>query len=198
MAHLYHYWPAIRYSEAIDILYSTTIFNFTSYELLRSFPSLVLPHRFAAITSIEQIWTFVNFCLPEIPVADKKLYNEMWSMLASMPNLRHITIAIATYECPIPVPADIQEQWLEPLKQLQGKDMETFEILVPESYGINFHVDEASQFKLITFPDVSNHHVCRMGTCSWIFIIIRTSCGWENSKTPVSQASQVEVWVFTP
>jgi hypothetical protein len=87
----------------------------------------------------------------------------MWAMLASMPSLRHLKIAIASYECPDPVPAKLQETWLGPLEQLLGKDMETFEVLVPESYAKHFNVDERSHFKLNTFRDITLF-VCHLGT----------------------------------
>ncbi|KAG0647986.1 hypothetical protein D0Z07_5877 [Hyphodiscus hymeniophilus] len=152
-----------RYSEAIDILYSTTTFNFANHELLRSFPSLVVPQRFAAITSIEMTWIFVNLGIYIFPNADITLYNEMWAMLADMPHLRHLKIAVAAYECPQPVPLQLQETWLEPLDRLKGKPMQVFEVQVPESYGRHFHVDETSHFKLSTFPDIVLS-VCTLGT----------------------------------
>ncbi|RDL41528.1 uncharacterized protein BP5553_01507 [Venustampulla echinocandica] len=140
------------YSEAIDILYSTTTFNFASRHLLYSFPSLVLPQRFALISSIEMTWEFVNLGAEVILDAHKQLYNDMWAMLAGMPNLRRIKVAVGAHECPDQVPADLQEVWLGPLKQVGRKDI--FELLVPVSYGKHFRVDDGSNFTLLTVPDI--------------------------------------------
>jgi hypothetical protein len=109
---------------------------------------------------------FLDFSLPEVPAADKKLYNEMWALLASMPNLRHLKIPVGADRCPRPVPPALQETWLGPLEQLRGKDLETFEVLVPESYARNFNIDEGSHFKLTGFQDV-DRYVCYLGTGAW-------------------------------
>jgi hypothetical protein len=78
----------------------------------------------------------------------------MWAFVAAMPNLRHLKVAVAAFVCPLPVPANLQETWLGPIEQLRGKDMKTFEVLVPESYATHFELDEASPFKLKTFRDI--------------------------------------------
>uniref|UniRef100_A0A093X756 ABC transporter A family member 6 n=1 Tax=Talaromyces marneffei PM1 TaxID=1077442 RepID=A0A093X756_TALMA len=97
------------YSEAIDILYSTTTFLFATRQLLSSFPSLVLPHRFALISSIETTWNFVGLGEPTISVADQKCYYDMWAMLGGMPNLKRIRISVAAYECPNPPPDNLRK-----------------------------------------------------------------------------------------
>lgn len=78
----------------------------------------------------------------------------MWALLANMPNLRYLKIAVFAYEYPRPLPAQLQETWLSPLEQLRGRNMDTFELQVPESYARHFNVGEAANFKLNTFPDV--------------------------------------------
>jgi hypothetical protein len=84
-------------------------------------------------------------------------------MLANMANLRHLKIAVRALECPDPVPAKLQESWLGPLEQLRGADLNTFELLVPESYAMHFHLDERCHFRITPFPDVIRH-VCHLGT----------------------------------
>ncbi|OBT52720.1 hypothetical protein VE04_06579 [Pseudogymnoascus sp. 24MN13] len=163
------------YSEAIDILYSTTTFDFDTRQLLCDFSSLVLPQRFALISAIEMKWYFLNLGCSVIPAKDRQLYHDMWAMLARMPNLRHLEIAVIAHECPNPAPADLKEVWLGPLKQL-GK-MDVFEVLVPQTYAThlsgnegsdylpssnlrNLSVDEGSNFTLIAFPDITTARAC--------------------------------------
>ncbi|OBT85286.1 hypothetical protein VE02_06534 [Pseudogymnoascus sp. 03VT05] len=162
------------YSEAIDILYSTTTFDFGTRQLLCNFPSLVLPQRFALISAIEMQWEFVNLGASVITAKHRQLYHDMWAMLAGMPNLRHLKIAVGAQECPNPAPADLKEVWLGPLKQL-GK-MDVFEVLVPSSYarhlsdeGSDFipssyerqlTVDEGSNFTLRTSKDNTTAMAC--------------------------------------
>ncbi|OBT98208.2 hypothetical protein VE01_03852 [Pseudogymnoascus verrucosus] len=146
------------YSEAIDILYSTTIFDFGTRQLLCDFPSLVLPQRFALISAIEMIWEFIDLGLSPIDTKRTQLYRDMWAMLAAMPNLRHLKIAVASHECPDPAPPDLKEVWLGPPKQL-GK-LDVFVVLVPDSYArsFDFSVDEGSNFTLDSFPDIVTMH----------------------------------------
>ncbi|OBT40324.1 hypothetical protein VE00_08472 [Pseudogymnoascus sp. WSF 3629] len=142
------------YSEAIDILYSTTTFDFGSRQLLWDFPSLVLPQRFALISAIEMLWEFIDLGLSPIDTERTQLYQDMWAMLAAMPNLRHLKIGVAAHECPDPAPPDLKEVWLGPPKQLGNLDV--FVVLVPVSYAriFNFGVDEGSNFTLDSFPDI--------------------------------------------
>ncbi|KFY85239.1 hypothetical protein V500_08588 [Pseudogymnoascus sp. VKM F-4518 (FW-2643)] len=149
-----------RYSEAIDIIYSTTTFDFDTRQLLYDFPSLVLPQRFALISAIEMLWEFIGLGLSPIDTKQTQLYQDMWAMLAAMPNLRHLKIAVAAHECPSPAPPDLKEVWLGPPKKL-GK-MDVFEVLVPLSYAenFNFSVDEGSNFTLESFPDIFTIQTC--------------------------------------
>jgi hypothetical protein len=142
----------VRYSEAIDILYSTTIFDFGTRQLLCDFPFLVLPQRFTLISAIEMLWEFIGLGLSPIDTKQTQLYQDMWAMLAAMPNLQHLKIAVAAHECPYPAPPGLMEVWLDPPKQL-GK-MDVFEVLVPLSYAKHFRVSEESNFTLDTFPDI--------------------------------------------
>jgi hypothetical protein len=154
---------AEKHPEGIDILHATTTFDFASHELLRSFLLLILPQSFAAITSIEQCWIFVKLGIYDVPAADKKLYNEMRAMLANIPNLIYLKIAVVAFECPQPVPPKSQEIWLQSLDQLRGERRKTFELQVPVSYGWHFDVCEGCHFKLSTFPDFVLA-VCHLGT----------------------------------
>ncbi|OBT68026.1 hypothetical protein VE03_01475 [Pseudogymnoascus sp. 23342-1-I1] len=142
------------YSEAIDILYSTTTFDFGTRQLLYEFPSLVLPQRFALISAIEMSWEFIGLGLSPINTEQTQLCQDMWAMLAAMPNLRHLKIAVAAHECPYPAPPDLKKVWLAPPKKL--RKMDVFEVLVPLSYAkmFNFSVDEGSNFTLGSFPDI--------------------------------------------
>ncbi|KFY41525.1 hypothetical protein V494_02948 [Pseudogymnoascus sp. VKM F-4513 (FW-928)] len=142
------------YSEAIDILYSSTIFDFGTRQLLCDFPSLVLPQRFALISAIEMLWEFIGLGLSPINTEQMQLYQDMWAMLAAMPNLRHLRIAVAAHECPYPAPPGLREVWLGPPKKLDKMDV--FQVLVPLSYAkaFNFGVDEGSNFMLESFPDI--------------------------------------------
>lgn len=79
-------------------------------------------------------------------------------MLAGMPNLRHLKIAVVAHDYPKPAPPDLQEVWLGPLKQL-GK-MDVFEVLVPHSFLEHFNVDEESNFTLGSFPDIFTEQWC--------------------------------------
>ncbi|ELR02724.1 hypothetical protein VC83_00840 [Pseudogymnoascus destructans] len=148
------------YSEAIDILYCTTTFDFGTRQLLCDFPSLVLPQRFALIGAIEMLWEFIGLGLSPIDTKQTQLYQDMWAMFAAMPSLRHLRVAVAAHECPYPAPPDLKEVWLGPLKQL-GK-MDLFEVLVPVSYArsFNFSVDEGSNFTLDSFPDIFTMQYC--------------------------------------
>jgi hypothetical protein len=104
------------------------------------------------------IWEFVNLGASVILDADKQLYHDMWAMLAGMPSLRRIRVAVAAHECPDPVPADLQEVWLGPPKQLGRRDL--FEVLVPQSYAKHFSVDQGSNFTLGTFQDIISAISC--------------------------------------
>ena len=92
------------------------------------------------------IWEFVNLRASAIPVADKQLYYDMWTMLAGMPSLQRIRVAVAAHECPDQVPADLQEVWLGPLKQLGRMDI--FEVLVRRMRSISVVIrDRASRWE---------------------------------------------------
>ncbi|KAH8803603.1 hypothetical protein F5884DRAFT_824420 [Xylogone sp. PMI_703] len=135
------------YSEAIDILYRTTTFKFSTRRLLY----IVFRH-----CSIEMMWEFVNLGVPVIRDEDKRLYNDMWKFLASMPNLKYLKIMVAAYECPDPAPTDLQEVWLGPPAQL-GK-LDFFELWIPASYLEHFHVrgylNGDLNFTLKPVPDI--------------------------------------------
>lgn len=120
-------------------------------------------------------WHFVNLGGSVILAEDRQLYHDMWVMLAGMPNLRRLKIAVVAHECPNLAPADLKDVWLGPLKQV-GK-MDVFEVLVPQSYarhlsgdeGSDFTppsyerhltVDEGSNFTLQTFPDITTAVSC--------------------------------------
>ena len=135
----------------------------------------MLPQRFALISAIEMKWQFLNLGCSVIPAEDRQLYHDMWAMLARMPSLRHLEIAVMAHECPNPAPADLKEVWLGPLKQM-GK-MDVFEVLVPQTYAThlsgdegsdylpssnlrNLSVDEGSNFTLIAFPDITTAVPC--------------------------------------
>lgn len=104
------------------------------------------------------VWEFVNLGANVITAEHKQLYNDMWAMLAGMPNLRRIKVAVAAHECPYPPPDDLQEVWLGPLKQIGRKDV--FEVLIPLSYRRHFDVDDESNFTLVTFPDIVTEVSC--------------------------------------
>lgn len=106
-------------------------------------------------------WEFVGLGEPSISVADQKQYRDMWAMLAGMPNLKRIRIQVAAYECPDPAPANLEEVWLGPLKQLGNMDF--FEVLVPTSYARHFAVNEGSNFTLQTFRDIPSPVTCHAG-----------------------------------
>jgi hypothetical protein len=119
---------------------------------------LVLLHRFALISSIETTVDFIGLGKPTISVADQKCYRDMWAMLAGMPNLKRIRISVAAYKCSNPLPDDLKEVWLGPLKQLG--DME---VLVPESYARHFRVDNRLKFALKTFCNILCPVTCHAG-----------------------------------
>ena len=73
-------------------------------------------------------WEFVNLGASVITAEHRQLYHDMWAMLADMPNLLHLKIAVVAYECPNLAPSDLQEVWLGPPKQV-GK-MDVFDVLV--------------------------------------------------------------------
>jgi hypothetical protein len=114
-------------------------------------------------------YKFVNLLGSVITAEEIQPYNDMWAMLAGMPNLRYLEIAIMAHQCPNPAPAGLKKLWLGPLKQL-GK-MDVFDILVPwsyvkhlsmedrldysaDSFRRQFSVDEGSNFSLRAFPDI--------------------------------------------
>ncbi|KAH8812725.1 hypothetical protein F5884DRAFT_729915 [Xylogone sp. PMI_703] len=140
------------YSEGIDILYGTTTFDFDGRRLLSDFPSMVLPHRFALISSIETMCEFIDLGLSEIPDEEKKRYDSTWKLLASMPNLQHLIIGVAAYECRDPVAPDLQEVWLGPPTQV--RKLKHFEVLVPDSYMKHFRVDPDWNFQLKPYRDL--------------------------------------------
>lgn len=135
--------------EAIEILYRTTTFKFDDRETFASFPSLVLPQRFALITAIEMDCNFDELGESTITAESRQPYNEMWALLASMPNLSHLDIQIRAGYCPYQPPADLKEVWLGPLKQMG--EMEVFDVQIPASYCYRFSSDVRHDFLL---PDV--------------------------------------------
>jgi hypothetical protein len=84
-----------------------------------------------------------------ITAKHRKPYNEMWAVLASMPNLRHLDITIWARKCPYPAPADLKEVWLGPLKQLG--EMNVFNVQVPLSYCCRLSGDVRHDFRWFDF-----------------------------------------------
>ncbi|KAI9737682.1 MAG: hypothetical protein M1818_005686 [Claussenomyces sp. TS43310] len=125
-----------RYSEGIDMLYSTTTFQFRTHELLRSLPQLILPQRFARLTSVELTWDLLPAQDPVYSARGQESYEALWGLLATMPELRALRIALRALPCPDPPPDGLRLAWLGPLEQLlRARRLETCELMVPRSYA---------------------------------------------------------------
>lgn len=150
------------YSEAIDVLYKTTTFAFDDLQAFRIFPVFLLRKRFDLITSIEGVWRSnepvralfgIRNSSRVDHIQETWVWNDVYTILANMPNLSHLRIVIPAYGSRSP-PDTFPEMRVQPLKKIQQKNMKTFEVWVPESYAGHFKVDETSNFKLKKMDDI--------------------------------------------
>lgn len=146
------------------MLYKTTTFAFDDLQVFRIFPVFLLRKRFDLITSIEGVWRSNEPVWPLFGgsnnnsranhIEETWVWNDVYTILANMPNLSHLRIVIPAYGSRSPVPDRFPEMRLQPLKKIQQKNIKTFEVWVPESYAVHFKVDETSNFKLKTIDDI--------------------------------------------
>jgi hypothetical protein len=142
------------------VLYKTTTFAFDDLQAFRIFPVFLLRKRFDLITSIEGIWTSNEPAWGPFGrnnnrraqyITETWVWNDVYTILANMPNLRHLRIVIPAYRNRTDTFPELR---LQPLKKMKQKSLKTFEIWVPESYASNFKVDETPNFTLKTMDDV--------------------------------------------
>ena len=127
-----------RYSEGIDLLYSSNEFRFDNALTLRLFPDLILPQRLARITSVVFNWPLPYELQPHISPDQKNGYRAAWATLAdrflSLRTLRVVLLAPGIADCSDTPAGEFKRAWLEPLDNLTNLKLETFDILVPRSY----------------------------------------------------------------
>ncbi|PGH27352.1 hypothetical protein AJ80_01064 [Polytolypa hystricis UAMH7299] len=85
------------YSEAIDLLYSHTHFNFNDYDTIVWFGSTVLPQRLNLVRFLSVQWDCICFWLPNLrvpPPYDRYTWFKVWDLIASMQGLRELRVKV--------------------------------------------------------------------------------------------------------
>jgi hypothetical protein len=130
----------IRYSEGIDLLYSTNVFRIDDTLTLRYLPSLVLPQRLARIQEITVNWALPPSMQPNTSVYAQKEYDLTWELLASkydgLCNLRVVLMAFRIPWRGEKSLDEVSQMWLRPIDRLMSKHLKMFTVYAPESlYG---------------------------------------------------------------
>lgn len=121
----------IRYSEAVEFLYSSNLFSITSHFrqnlLLPYLPTLLLPQRIRQIRSLRIFWDmFPMVCLDYS--SSQNVWLKSWDALRQMTGLSNLHIDIGVWSF-----LGFQEQWLE-------REVELFEpvktITTPKTFVI--------------------------------------------------------------
>lgn len=139
------------YNEAISILYRANTFSFKDSECLQYFPTLVPRQRFEAIQSLK-----LHFFLWAFPSEDpnvKEHYEEIWRLIASMPQLRELRVQLTMRARPVIEDWKASEAtWLAPLKGFKG--LEVFELDLPlaEASEISKDID-LGECRMHTLPE---------------------------------------------
>jgi hypothetical protein len=125
----------IRYSEGIDLLYSTNIFRIDDTLTLRYLPSLVLPERLARIKAITLNWALPPPTHPHFSVHAQKEYDSIWEVLASKyPGLCKLRVSLMAFRGPYRGEKSLDEFnqiWLKPLDKLMSQNLKMFTVYAP-------------------------------------------------------------------
>lgn len=99
-----------RYSESINLLYSTNAFSFSDLDCLRYFSCTILPQRFALIQTLDIEWCMAWPIYDPIaqqllltnpalyPPNDEATWEETWRIIADMPKLRFIRVSLLYFD----------------------------------------------------------------------------------------------------
>lgn len=103
-------------------------------KLFRQLPNLILPQRFASITSLELAWQMQYEDEPTSALGSKERYVQLWEVIASMPNLRKLKFAAKCGSTYKRIPINGGEDWLGPLDKLAELKLQIFDFVVPSYY----------------------------------------------------------------
>lgn len=99
-----------RYSESINLLYSTNAFSFSDLDCLRYFSCTVLPQRFALIQNLDIEWCMTWPIYDPIaqnilqtspalfPPHDEATWEETWRIIAAMPKLEFVRVSLLAFD----------------------------------------------------------------------------------------------------
>lgn len=132
----------LRYSEGIDLLYSTNEFRFDDTLTLRLFPALILPQRLAQITTLVFNWPLSYLDQPHVSIYQQNRYDAVWELLASgYPGLRKLRVSLMAPGRSARGNATVEQfkrAWLEPLDRLASLKLETFRVFTPKTFYFYF------------------------------------------------------------
>jgi hypothetical protein len=125
---------ALRYDEAIQVLYSSNTFEFESLETFLAFSCAVIPRSFDTVRSLQLNFRFglsAHF-MESHPGNDMPRWERTWRVIATMKCLEEIKMRIIwargqhTGE---EIPPEKEVRFLEPLKLVRG--LRIFEVTLP-------------------------------------------------------------------
>ena len=115
------------YQEAIDLLYSTNVFDLDDPRTLFYLSRSIRPQRLASITKLHvyfplayQCWCASKDDFPtKAPPYDEATWKRFWHIIATqMPRLAELRLCFgAGYGC---APAKVTQAWVKPLLQIRG------------------------------------------------------------------------------
>jgi hypothetical protein len=88
------------YAESIELLYSSNVFDISSFEGIFFLSTTILPQRMNAIKSlqlfysIDYLWKEIGKGRPELPPENKALWEANWRIVAGMNSLKRLDVFI--------------------------------------------------------------------------------------------------------
>ena len=117
-----------RYSEAIDLVYSTNRFSFCDLDCLRYFSSTILPHRWSLLQKLDLEWCVswpiydplaqaLLISQPALyPPHDEATWEATWRIISEMKNLRCLRVKLLYFD--VFRDATCEARLLAPMKQV--------------------------------------------------------------------------------
>jgi hypothetical protein len=123
------------YAAAVEVLYSSNIFDFDSMESVVSLSCAVLPQRFDSIESIHMDFRFSLSCYfsESTPLNDGPRWLRTWAILGSIKSLQNLWVRITWPS--LKISNALEQKILEPLWMVNR--LRVYEVSLPPIFRIS-------------------------------------------------------------
>ena len=147
----------LRYSEAIDVLYSRNSFHFYDPGDIRYFGRTILPQRLDAVHSVMMDWERAfSIFNPNNAIAKQNnfewnAWREAWGIIAQMKGLLDLRIFLKKHD--FEVSKERRMKMCKPLMEIKG--LRVFEVIVPWDDDNDWEFAKGAPFKIVRSLDRS-------------------------------------------